>query len=146
MVVACLALFAALTGTSVAVVAALPANSVGTAQLKNNAVTSLKVKDGTLKAADFASGALKTGPAGQVGPAGPAGPAGPTEPTGPKGDKGDPGPTYLSKVVQPALRSSGATSRPRRSIARPEGSRSPAESRSTKATDTSSSAGRSTGS
>ena len=39
MIVACLALFVALGGTSVAVISALPANSVGTAQLKNGAVT-----------------------------------------------------------------------------------------------------------
>ncbi len=77
MVVACLALFVALTGTSVAVVNALPKNSVGTAQLKNNAVVSSKVKNGSLVAADFASGALPAGPAGPTGPAGPAGPAGP---------------------------------------------------------------------
>lgn len=92
MVVACLALFLAGTGTGVAVSNALPKNSVGTAQLKNNAVVaskiaknaivSSKVKDGSLKAIDFATGQL---------PRGEAGPAGPTGPAGAKGDKGDPG-------------------------------------------------------
>jgi hypothetical protein len=56
LVVACRALFVALTGTSVAVVNALPKNSIGTAQLKSNAVVSSEVKDGSLHAADFAPG------------------------------------------------------------------------------------------
>jgi hypothetical protein len=76
MVVACVALFVALTGTSVAVVSALPKNSVGTAQLKNGAVTSVKVKAGSLKASNFATGQLPAGTAGPAGPAGPAGAAG----------------------------------------------------------------------
>ena len=59
--VACLALFVAGTGTGVAVTSALPANSVGTAQLKNGAVNSSKVKDHSLMAADFASGQLSKG-------------------------------------------------------------------------------------
>jgi hypothetical protein len=82
MVVACLALFVALTGTSVAVVNALPKHSVGTAQLKNNAVVSSKVKDGSLQATDFAAGQLpagKQGPAGTDGQPGPPGPAGPSD-------------------------------------------------------------------
>jgi Collagen triple helix repeat (20 copies) len=57
----------------------LPKNSVGASQLKPNAVTSLKVKDGSLAAADFRPGEL------------PAGPQGPQGPQGPKGDNGDPG-------------------------------------------------------
>lgn len=70
MIVACLALFLAGTGTGVAVVSALPAGSVGTAQLKANAVVSSKVKNHSLKAVDFASGQLpkgKTGPRGASG-------------------------------------------------------------------------------
>jgi hypothetical protein len=51
-VVACLALGVALGGTSYAAVV-LPANSVGTIQLKNGAVTSLKVRDGTLAVLDL---------------------------------------------------------------------------------------------
>ncbi len=46
-VLATLALFLALGGTSYAVTA-LPSNSVGTKQLKKNAVTGVKVKDGSL--------------------------------------------------------------------------------------------------
>lgn len=47
----------------------LPKNSVGTKQIKNNAVTGAKVKAGSLGSGDFASGALR-GPQGPQGPAG----------------------------------------------------------------------------
>jgi hypothetical protein len=47
------ALFFALGGTSFAAVQALPRNSVGTKQLKNNAVISSKVKNNTLTGADI---------------------------------------------------------------------------------------------
>lgn len=80
MVVACVALLVALGGVGVAATG-LPRNSVGNLQLKTNAVTSVKVKNGTLRAADFASGQL------------PAGAPGPSGPRGPKGDKGDAGPS-----------------------------------------------------
>jgi len=72
LVVASLALFVALSGTGYAV-SQLPAKSVGAQQLKNDAVTSAKVKDGSLRARDFRPGQL---PAGSQGPMGPAGPAG----------------------------------------------------------------------
>ncbi|MBA3384847.1 MAG: hypothetical protein H0T20_09370 [Actinobacteria bacterium] len=49
---------------------ALPRNSVGPLQLKTNAVTSVKVKNGSLLRADFRAGQI---PAGAAGPAGPAG-------------------------------------------------------------------------
>ncbi len=58
MIVAVIALFLATTGTGVAVVSALPKGSVGTAQLKNNAVNSNKVKNRSLKAIDFAKGQI----------------------------------------------------------------------------------------
>lgn len=80
MLVACLALGVALSGTAVAASVALAPNSVGTVQLKTNAVTAAKVKNGTLLKADFKAGQV---PAGAAGPAGSAGPAGPTGPTGP---------------------------------------------------------------
>jgi hypothetical protein len=70
MVIACIALAVALGGTSVAAIQALPKNSVGTKQLKKNAVVSAKVKNRSLLAVDFKAGQL---------------------PAGPKGDKGDPG-------------------------------------------------------
>jgi hypothetical protein len=58
MIVACIALIVALSGTSYAKILALPLNSVGTPQLKANAVISSKVKDHTLLAADFKPGQL----------------------------------------------------------------------------------------
>jgi hypothetical protein len=75
----------------------LPSNSVGATQLKSNAVTSLKVKDGTLLAGDFKAGQLPAGSQGEKGDSGPAGPKGdsgaegPAGAQGPKGDKGDAG-------------------------------------------------------
>jgi len=53
MVIACLALGVALSGTSYAKILALPVNSVGTPQLKANAVISSKVKNQSLLAVDF---------------------------------------------------------------------------------------------
>ncbi len=98
MLVALLALFVALGGTSLATVVMLPAQSVGTEQLRNDSVTRAKiahesitsvlVKDASLTAKDFALGQLPAGPAGPVGATGPAGPVGPTGPQGPKGDTG----------------------------------------------------------
>ena len=83
-VIACVALLLALGGVSWAATA-LPRNSVGTAQLKNNAVTSGKVKNHSLLRADFKSGQVPKGPAGPAGPAGATGPQGPKGPTGPAG-------------------------------------------------------------
>ena len=102
MVVACLALFVALTGTSVAFVNALPANSVGTAQLKNGAVTSAKVKKGTLKASNFAPGQLATGPTGPTGSAGATGATGAAGPAGPSDaySAWRNGPDFLSGSLQ----------------------------------------------
>ena len=71
-------LFIALGGTSYAAVA-LPANSIGTKQIKKNAVTGVKVKNGSLRVADFKAGQLPAGPRGAAGA------------PGAKGDKGDPG-------------------------------------------------------
>jgi hypothetical protein len=85
MVVACLALGIALGGTSVAAIQALPKNSVGTRQLKKNAVISSKVKNRSLLAVDFKAGQLPAGPQGPAGPGGPAGPAGPAGQQGPSG-------------------------------------------------------------
>jgi len=101
MVVACLALFVALTGTSVAVVNVLPKNSVGTAQLKKDAVVSSKIKNASLKAVDFAAGQLPAGPTGAAGATGATGAA------GPKGDTGAAGAnTAMSGVVRSVTGSS----------------------------------------
>src|ERR1700749_513638 len=68
--VAYLALFLALGGTSAYAAGALPKASVGAKQLKRNAVTSAKVKDGSRRGADFAAGELPSGAAGAKGPVG----------------------------------------------------------------------------
>jgi hypothetical protein len=75
-----LALFIAMGGTAYA--ASLPRNSVGTAQLKNAAVTSSKVKDRSLRSKDVRAGQLPRGPRGLQGTRGPEGPVGPQGPTG----------------------------------------------------------------
>src|SRR4051794_18503959 len=75
-----LALFVGLGGTSYAV-AQLPKNSVGSKQIKKNAVTGSKVKNGSLKQGDFAAGQLPAGPQGAQGL------------PGAKGDKGAKGDT-----------------------------------------------------
>jgi len=89
MIVAIIALSVALTGGSHAAVTKLKRNSVGSAQLRPNAVSSNKVKDGSLLAKDFKAGQLPAGPKGDAGAAGPAGPAGPQ---GPQGEQGPTGP------------------------------------------------------
>jgi hypothetical protein len=73
--IAYVALFVALGGTSYAAVS-LRRNSVGTAQLKNGAVTGPKVKLNSLTASDFEAGSLPIGPMGPKGDTGPGGPAG----------------------------------------------------------------------
>lgn len=109
LVVACaasVALFLTLSGTSVADVAqVVPPNSVGTPQLRANAVTSPKVRNGSLRVVDLAPAARRA-LRGQRGPAGPAGPQ------GPKGDKGDPGSAGTAGVTEVELvtRTSDATS------------------------------------
>jgi hypothetical protein len=60
----------------------VPRSSVGTPQLKTGAVTSLKVKNKTLRRVDFAPGVLLRGPQGPPGAPGPAGAAGPQGPPG----------------------------------------------------------------
>src|SRR6188472_4123838 len=92
MVVACLALLVALSGTGIAAATQVARNSVGTPQLKdsavsnakirNNAVNSTKVAARSLLRSDFAPGQLPAGPVGPQGPAGPTGPAGVAGPAG----------------------------------------------------------------
>jgi hypothetical protein len=92
--VAYLALFLALGGTSAYAASVLPKASVGTKQLKANAVTSPKVRDGSLQASDFAAGQLprgEQGPRGERGPQGERGPVGPEGPEGPEGERGPEG-------------------------------------------------------
>jgi hypothetical protein len=74
MVVACLALAVALTGTGVAALKLAP-RSVGNAALKNGAVNSRVVKNSSIKAIDLVPG-IRKGPKGAKGATGPPGPAG----------------------------------------------------------------------
>jgi hypothetical protein len=92
MVVALLALFVAMGGVGYAAFK-LPNNSVGSKQLKANAVNASKVKDGSLLAGDFKAGQL---PAGQQGLKGD--PCLPSDPAckGPRGDTGPQGPGAVS--------------------------------------------------
>jgi hypothetical protein len=88
--IALVALMVALGGTGYAAFK-LPKNSVGTKQIKNNAVVSSKVKNGSLKAGDFKKGQLpkgKTGPQGIQGIPGQQGTQGNAGPTGPTGAAG----------------------------------------------------------
>jgi hypothetical protein len=92
MIVACLALLVALSGTGVAAATQLGRNSVGTLQLKDSAVTNAKIRNNAINSAkvaarsllrsDFAPGQLPAGPVGPQGPAGPTGPAGAAGPAG----------------------------------------------------------------
>jgi hypothetical protein len=96
MAVALLSLTVALGGTSYAAIK-LPKNSVGSKQIKPNAVTGSKVKDGSLFSNDFASGQLPRGPKGDTGQQGGSGPQGPAGPAGPSSV------IYRTKTGQPPL-------------------------------------------
>jgi len=89
LVVSLVALAISLGGTGYAALK-LPAGSVGPVQLRKDAVTSLKVKNGSLIPADFKAGQLPAGPAGSVGPQGPKGDK------GDKGERGEAGPPATS--------------------------------------------------
>jgi hypothetical protein len=90
-VTATMALVVALGGTSYAA-ARLPANAVGPTQLRRDAVSSSKIKDGSLRLKDFKAGQVPAGPAGPAGPRGASGAAGPV---GPAGVQGPAGPSTL---------------------------------------------------
>lgn len=87
---------------------ALPRNSVGSPQIKakgvkasdlaSNAVSSAKIKDGTLLTKDFKAGQTPAGPTGPAGPQGTAGVTGPAGAKGDKGEKGDPAPESGSLI------------------------------------------------
>jgi len=86
-VMATVAVFITLGGGAYAAVK-LPRNSVGTGQLKRNAVDSSKVRDASLLARDFKRGQLTPGPRGLQGLKGDAGAAGPAGPQGATGSRG----------------------------------------------------------
>jgi hypothetical protein len=73
MVVACVALLAALTGTGVAAVTALPRGSVHTAALANGAVTTSKLANKAVTLGKLAASARISGPKGPKGDPGRAG-------------------------------------------------------------------------
>jgi len=73
-VIATLALFVALGGSSYAAIH-LGRNTVGSAQIKTGAVGSSEVRNHSLRASDL-SGSARRSLRGQIGPAGPQGPAG----------------------------------------------------------------------
>jgi hypothetical protein len=78
--------FVVLCGGVAVAAGQLGRNTVGTPQLKKGAVTSAKVKDGSLQAKDF--GKTFTTPKGMPGPAGPKGDRGPEGPQGQEGRRG----------------------------------------------------------
>jgi hypothetical protein len=101
--VAYLALFFALGGTSIAAVNALPRNSVGTAQLKNGAVTKAKIAKKTISSLRGLRGLDgPTGPKGDTGAQGIPGQPGPKGDTGAQGIPGPPGPFPDSNVNLPS--------------------------------------------
>jgi hypothetical protein len=90
-VTATLALIIATSGVSYAAVA-VPRNSVGSRQLKDNAVTSRKIRGGAVGVTDLArSVRARLDAAGRQGAPGAPGAMGPQGPPGAKGDKGDRG-------------------------------------------------------
>ena len=121
MVVASIGLLVALGGTSVAAISQVPLRSVGTPQLKANAVTSAKVQNRSLLAVDFKQGQVPRGPRGLRGFPGPegtpgapgaAGPAGPSGPSGPSGPAGAPATALWASVNENGtlVRNKGAAS------------------------------------
>jgi hypothetical protein len=89
-VMATIAVFLALGGGAYAALN-LPKNSVGSKQIKRNAVNSSKVKNRSLLAADFKAGQLPAGPQGLQGIQGVQ---------GIQGQQGDRGPTGPTAVFQ----------------------------------------------
>jgi hypothetical protein len=108
-VVASIALFIALGGGAYAAIK-LPAGSVGTKQIRKNAVGSAQVRDRSLLASDFKLGQLPKGApgaAGSPGSAGPQGPPGPQGATGPAGPQGPAGTGGTADVPAPVVRTGG---------------------------------------
>ena len=91
-----LALVVALSGGAYAATS-IPNQSVGTAQLKPDAVTGGKVKNGSLRANDFNANSL---PSGEPGPAGPSGAPGAQGQQGEQGIPGQPGKDGTNSVVE----------------------------------------------
>jgi hypothetical protein len=125
-VMSTLAAFVALGGVGYAA-ATLPANSVGSKQIKKGAVTSSDVRNGSLARDDFRNGVLPTatsgtdgtnggdgasgsdGSDGAQGPIGPEGPQGPMGLTGPPGDQGPAGTARAYATVNPSCPGNACT-------------------------------------
>jgi hypothetical protein len=110
LVIACIALLVALGGTSYATVLNVPKNSVGTPNLKRNAVTAAKINPNAVRTGHVLNGSLlaEDFKAGQI-------------PQGPKGDKGDPGVSGYQSVR--ATSASNSTSPKQVSVDCPAGKR-----------------------
>jgi hypothetical protein len=94
-VVASIALFAALGGSSYAAISVTGKQvrdaSLSGRDVRNGSLTGGDVRDQSLLARDFKTGQLPVGPAGDRGPQGPIGPQGPAGPQGLQGEPGVPG-------------------------------------------------------
>jgi len=86
-VVATLALFVALGGSSYAAI------KVTGREVRDESLTGRDIRDGSLRARDLRAGTLKSGPRGERGATGAAGATGAQGATGPVGAKGDTGAT-----------------------------------------------------
>jgi hypothetical protein len=108
--IAYLALFAALGGGTALAATKIPKNSVGTKQLKANAVVSSRVKNGSLLSRDFKRGQLPAGPRGATGAPGPQGAKGDTGPQGPPGPStGSAGGALSGSYPNPAIADGAVT-------------------------------------
>jgi hypothetical protein len=87
LVIAFLAIAISLSGVGYAA-SVLPRNSVGTVQVRNDAIVSSKIKDRSLLRLDVAVGGLPPAPRGAKGGRGDVGPAGETGAPGPAGARG----------------------------------------------------------
>jgi hypothetical protein len=106
MVVACMALVLAMTGSAFAARALITGadiknGSITRADLSGRTVNSLQGKRGPAGHDGFTGARGPQGDTGPAGPTGPGGPAGPAGPQGPVGDTGSQGPTGRTGPVGP---------------------------------------------
>ena len=103
-VVATLALFLALGGTSYAALTItgkqVKNSSLTGKDVKNGSIAGGDVKKGSLLSSHFKAGQLTGGSGGPAGPSGPSGPVGPVGPTGPVGATGATGGVSGVQIVE----------------------------------------------